>query len=239
MTERRYSEKDVAFIFERAASDQRSLVPGDSEGLTLNQLMSIGAEVGISPAAIEAAARALEGQAAGRPNAIIGTPVTPQYEVWVPHELGADDREDIVLAIRRRMGRHGIVEETRRGLEWRARDALGGRYITVEARDDKTLVRALGNFRDGAVTVFSVAGVGGLMAGVAGLAVLSALDQSVALGFGTALTLLALSYLPGRLFWKWRYRNEDTTLRATLADIVKRLEAGGGEQTDDELYQAQ
>src|SRR5437588_604339 len=62
MTDRRYDDKEIAAIFRAATegplSPQRQVPP--EEGLTLADLQAIGREVGISPAAVAQAARALD-----------------------------------------------------------------------------------------------------------------------------------------------------------------------------------
>jgi len=54
MTERRYSEDEVAAIFRKAAEDETTTSrPVASEGMTLRELQGIGQEVGIAPALVE------------------------------------------------------------------------------------------------------------------------------------------------------------------------------------------
>ncbi len=77
MTERRYSEEEVAAIFERAAEAQqtarRQLPPG--EGMALADLQEIGREVGFPPELVAQAARSLE--QVGRPasRTFLGLPI--------------------------------------------------------------------------------------------------------------------------------------------------------------------
>ena len=59
-TERRYSEREVAAIFEWAAEAEVREEVGAGEGLTLNELQRIGAEAGLSPAHIAEAAAVLD-----------------------------------------------------------------------------------------------------------------------------------------------------------------------------------
>jgi hypothetical protein len=51
MAERRYSDEEVAAIFERASQPEHTTLPAaaDGKGLTLAALQDIGREVGISP----------------------------------------------------------------------------------------------------------------------------------------------------------------------------------------------
>ena len=49
-----------------------------------------------------------------------------------------------------------------RGLEWKAQDVFGGRYLSVRSENGRTRVEALGNFRDGAFVSADVGGTAGL-----------------------------------------------------------------------------
>ena len=93
---------------------------------------------------------------------------------------------DAMAAIRRATGRQGIVRTEFGGLEWQARDALGGRYVSLQPQDGKTHIRVFGNFRDGAVA----APWGGLPAGVimaaVGAGVMKTLGLAAFVGAGRA-----------------------------------------------------
>ena len=77
MTERRYSDDEIAAIFRAAAESPASLPPhpAANHGLTLADLQAIGREVGIAPDAVAQAAQALE----VRRNAVSRT-----IENWLP-----------------------------------------------------------------------------------------------------------------------------------------------------------
>jgi hypothetical protein len=216
VTERRYDEEEVAIILQRAAETR----VGTAEGLTLAQLKEVAAEVGIDPAAIEAAAGSLDRQVASTPSPFLGTPAAPQYEQTVDVPFDRIDQGELVLAIRRAMERHGVLETRADGLEWRARDAGGGRYVSVLSRGESTLVRVLGNFRDGAIAWLAV---GGTMTGAATLVLLKSLGVLVpgpAKGLGFLAAVLT-GFVGGRLLWAWRYRRERRRLAATLEAVVE------------------
>src|SRR5262245_988314 len=91
--ERRYSEDEVAAIFEEAAAPtiSRGETP-PAEGLTLAELQSIGREVGIAPERIAAAAGALQQRAPSIPTRRdFGMPMTAAHVVEIPRPL--TDRE--------------------------------------------------------------------------------------------------------------------------------------------------
>lgn len=222
MTERRYDEKEVALILRNAAE---SRVGG--EGLSLRELKQIAAEVGIDPAAVEAAAGAIDRREASVPSPLLGTPVTSQFEQSIEAPFEGVDQSELVLAVRRALGRHGVVEHDPNGVEWRARDASGGRYVSVLRRGPKTLVRVLGNFREGAVA-WVVAG--GTMTWVATLLMLKGagvLTPGLGKGLGV-LAAMGVGYLGGRLLWRWRYRQERHRLQAALEAAVSVVQRSAG-----------
>ena len=102
MNERRYTDDEVAAIFERAATEQhtapRQLAP--AEGLTLAQLHDIGREVGISADEVTRAARSLE--LAGHPvsRSMMGLPLRVGHTVELPRRLTDGEWEQVVADLR-------------------------------------------------------------------------------------------------------------------------------------------
>lgn len=113
MSERRYSDEEMALIFERASTDpepgsERALsgatgAPAPAKGMTLRELQEIGAEAGISPEAVARAAGALtrtadaepgDGSALSRP---IRTETSPLTIAAVPAAVGESVELDRML----------------------------------------------------------------------------------------------------------------------------------------------
>jgi hypothetical protein len=230
VAERRYSEDEVGIILRTAAMSGAASFPSDVEGLTLEQLKEIATEVGIDGQAVEMAAQNLDASGAARRSPLLGTPVAPQYERWVATRVQSSDYADLLVVIRRAMGRQGIARTEMEGLEWSARDPMGGRYISIRPSGDRTLVRALGNLRDGAIVSFLG---GGVLAGSIAMAVLEATGLMAALGLGTAPIIALAAYLPARLFWRWRFRAEDTALRDAVSGVVRQLQQRGHDAPGD------
>ena len=113
MTERRFSEDEVAAIFERAAqapsTGQRQLPSG--EGMTLAQLQEIGREVGIAPESIAHAARSL--QVAGQPTSrrFLGLPIGVGHTVDLGRRLSDDEWERFVVDLRETFDARGRVKQ--------------------------------------------------------------------------------------------------------------------------------
>ncbi len=111
MNERRYSEEEIAAIFERAAQAQktarRQLPPG--AGMTLAELQEIGSEVGI-PAELVAQA-ALSIAQAGRPTSrsYVGLPIGVGRTIELDRRLSEEEWEHLVGDLRETFEARGRV----------------------------------------------------------------------------------------------------------------------------------
>jgi hypothetical protein len=111
MTERQYTDEEVAAIFERAAKTEHAALPPASEGkgLTLAALQDIGREVGISPESISLAARSLD--QAGRPvsRTFMGLPIGVGRTVEFDRPLSDSAWEALVADLRTTFEARGTV----------------------------------------------------------------------------------------------------------------------------------
>lgn len=231
MTERRYTDHEADLILRRAAESEASGLPARRDGLTLSELKEVAREVGIDTGSVEAVAQGFDTSPTFRPHPLLGSPVAPQLERHVRVRVTPEDYPRVVLAIRRAMGRQGLLSTEMDGLEWRARDATGARYVSVRPEGDRTLIRILGNYRDGAMAWFTV---GGMTGGMATLVLLKTSGMLAALGLGAAPLVALAAYLPARWLWRRQFRSEEATLRATLEEVTQALEASGREKGSGE-----
>ncbi|MBC7895166.1 MAG: hypothetical protein H7066_07120, partial [Cytophagaceae bacterium] len=202
MPERRYDDKEVALILKRATETSAA---GLGEGLTLEQLKVIAAEAGIDPEAVSTAAGSLERQRQTPPGTAMTRSVAPQHERVVEGRVQPEDMAELLAAIRRMMGRQGVVTTEFDGVQWRARDAAGGRYISIQPQGETTAIRGLGNFRDGAAIS---AVIGGSLGTLAVLAVVKGLGLFTTLGVGVAPLFVVGAVMPARLMWRRLFRRE-------------------------------
>ncbi len=224
MTERRYSDDEVALILREATeAPATSPVAGRApDGITLDQLKEIAREVGIDPGAVESAARALAVRPApARRGGLIGATTTPSSETVIAARIPDEKMGEVVAIIRRAMGRQGIVGHELGSLEWRARDALGGRYVSIRPTERGTRVRAFGNFRDGALSVFLGGGVGG---GAVLGAVLKSTPLAAALGIGVLPVAAAGALLTTRFLWRRLGEREARALQRVVTDLEREFE---------------
>lgn len=214
MAERRYDDKEVALILKRATE---SSAAGLGEGLTLAQLKVIAAEAGIDPDAVSAAAASIERSRSMSPMAAVTRSVAPQHERSIEGRLRSEDLPELLAAIRRVMGRQGVVTTEFDGVQWRARDAAGGRYISIQPQDDHTAIRGLGNFRDGA-TLSAV--IGGMVGAIGVVVLTKALGLMPSLGIGVVPLIAAGALIPGRMMWRRLFRRESALLHAAVDEAA-------------------
>jgi hypothetical protein len=230
MSERRYSDDEVALILRKAteagAPSGRSR---DGDGMTLEELQGIGREVGIAPAAIAAAARHVAMVRIQETGGLLGASATPRYEVTVPGKASPEKLGDAVAVVRRAMGRQGLVRAEFGGLEWQARDMLGGRYVSLQPGADGTHIRVFGNFRDGAFLTGVASGVpSGAVASAIAAAVLKTMGLATLLGAGTLPVGIVAGVATARFVWKRLAARETRALEQAAADLEWAL-GGGGE----------
>jgi len=111
MTERRYSEEEVAAIFEQATEAQqharRQLPPG--EGMTLSDLQEIGREVGIPPELVTQAARSIRAGSPAESRTMFGIPYRVGRTVDLDRRLSDDEWERLVVDLRQTFDARGVV----------------------------------------------------------------------------------------------------------------------------------
>ncbi|MDH4351703.1 MAG: hypothetical protein OEW56_11195, partial [Gemmatimonadota bacterium] len=111
MTDRRYSEEEVAAIFERAAEAQqtarRQLPSG--EGMTVADLQEIGREVGIPPELVAQAARAIEHRGRPASRTFLGLPIGVGRTIELDRELTDAEWGRLVVDLRETFDARGKV----------------------------------------------------------------------------------------------------------------------------------
>lgn len=111
MAERRYSEEEVAAIFERATEAQqavrRQLLPGT--GMTLADLRAIGHEVGIPSELVDQAARSLEQQGRDATRSFLGLPVGVGRTVELGRKLTDEEWDRLVVDLRETFDARGSI----------------------------------------------------------------------------------------------------------------------------------
>ena len=224
--ERKFTEQEVHEILKKAVEKAPSGALVKSEGLSLAELKAIGGEVGIDPARLEDAARAIDLGGGNRPNQILGGPTVLHFERKVEGELDPKDTTEIVSRIRRTMGRQGEVSEIHGALEWSDKGDAGERYVTLSSRDGTTTIRGSSNLTQAAVVTYLPGGIIGLVATVAGFARFAKSGSEVALIVG--LTVLPLLYPILRTIFKKVSGSESAKLQRVVDELARLTEGSEG-----------
>jgi hypothetical protein len=112
MTERRYTDDEVAEIFARASETEqtsRRQQLQTVEGLTLTELQRIGGEAGIAPELVAHAARALDEPRPPAPPVFLGLPLGAARTVKLERRLSDAEWEKLVVELRETFEARGVV----------------------------------------------------------------------------------------------------------------------------------
>jgi hypothetical protein len=208
---RRYSEREVALLLQRAAELQAegAATPEGAPGLTLAQLEEIAREAGLDPAHVRSAAVELEERRAmPAPAPLLGAPPRLVFERRLDGEVPASAYEDLVAELTRTFGGAGQASAIGRTLTWTSSWQGGaGRRVTVSvtAHDGMTVLRVeeslapvagglfggiVGGMGGGGLAVAFGVGIGVFAAPLAAVAVAAAMvggSYAIARGIYTAL----------------------------------------------------
>jgi hypothetical protein len=139
MTERRFSDDEVAEIFRRAteASQSAANTLQPSEGLTLVQLQDIAKQVGIAPENLADAARSLERQEPRFRSQLLGMTVGVGRTVPLGRKITDEEWERLVVRLRDTFGARGKHRVDGSLREW----TNGNLQILIEPTDDGDRLR--------------------------------------------------------------------------------------------------
>lgn len=225
--EEKFSDQEVHEILKKAVEKAPSRALTRGEGLSLAELKLIGQEVGIDPARLEDAARAVSQRRESRPNPFLGAPTVLNFERRVNGEFDPDDTPEFLSLIRRAMGVQGELEEVHGSLEWRSRSDLAERYVTITSRDGATTVRSSANLDNTVVLTFLPAGIIGTVLSVAGL--IKSAQAGSMVGMILCLAVLPVLYPILRAIVRKVSRSEAEKLEEVVEDLA-RLAEGSGEE---------
>lgn len=120
MTERRYTDEEVATIFRDATEDQRTdaLQTSGTGGLTLAEIQSIGREVGLAPATVTRAARALDLAPEVSSETFFALPIGVERSVALQRTLTDAEWERLVGELRATFRAKGTLSASGGFREW-------------------------------------------------------------------------------------------------------------------------
>ena len=139
--DRRYDEDEIAEILDRATTNEGAVQPaskGSGQGLTLAEIQEIGSEVGIAPARIADAARAMASRnLVGPTKTFLGTPRSVSRIVPIDRPLTDDEWTRLVVDLRETFDAVGTVTSEGNLRTWRN----GNLHVYVEPDGDRYRVR--------------------------------------------------------------------------------------------------
>lgn len=120
MPERRFTDDEVAQIFQRATevhAPQRSALTS-TEGMTLAELQEIGREAGIAPDAVAFAARSLVDAGVPTGRTFLGLPIAVGRTVDLERKISDQEWEQIVVDLRQTFDARGRVKHEGSFRQW-------------------------------------------------------------------------------------------------------------------------
>lgn len=226
---RRFGERDVARIIERATEIERGgLDTVQGGGLTLEELAEVAREAGIDPAVIRRAAADVELESRTRTPAsrLAGGPLSWRFERVLEGELPVDRYEDVVALLQRTTGDRGEASLRDRGITWRTGESgeLSRRLVVVRVADGRTSVTWDEKLTNLAAALFGGLGGGvGVGLGVGAAAPLWAAGVTV-LGVGAPVVIAGGCFILARSAYGRSSRRREASAREAIDRIALLVE---------------
>lgn len=216
MLDRRYSDEDARRILALAADTETAVSAAASDSWTLEELQRAGAEAGLAPSSIAAAALSIERKAPADAR-LLGLPVAVSRAVPLPRTMTDADWQQLVSQLRATFDAEGRVRVIGERREWR----VGNLRVTHEPTGDGALLDlrtlkgdAMVLVRTGAV-ILAAAAIGAVV--LVGRQDMSGLAAIVLVGAtGLASIVMGAARLPA-------WASARTRQFASLADYARRL----------------
>ena len=194
MTERLFSDAEVAQIFERAMSGHALQATHASEGMTLAELQSIGQEVGIPADQITRAALSLSPGEAKPTQRFLGMTTGVGHTVHLARRLTDEEWERFIVEVRETFNARGTMTSQGSLKQW----SNGNLQVWLEPTEAghrvrfKTVKGAAPGTLGGGLVISAVAVIGEMTAVLTGAAhdigLLASFGVLGAIGIGAAVT---------------------------------------------------
>jgi hypothetical protein len=165
MPDRRYNDDEIAEIFRQAAEGPQgtSVQPASQEGMTLAELREIGREAGLSPEAVDRAAKALDVRPRAGSRTFLGLPMGVERTIELDRRLTEEEWEHLVVELREVFRARGVVSSSGSFRQW----TNGNLQALLEPTATGNRLRLL--TRKGNLPLSIVLGAGMLFLGVSAL----------------------------------------------------------------------
>jgi hypothetical protein len=184
MSERQFSEEEVAEIFRQASESENLAAVSSGRGMTLAALQEIGREAGLSPEAIARAALSLDRTPPiqARPQTLLGLPIAVGQTIEIDRPFTEADWERLVADLRSTFNARGVIRQdgsfrqwTNGNLQALVEPTPSGfrlRLKTMNGNIRRMMIMGLGSLGVGAAAFVSSAVAGTLGMDVAGMGLL-------------------------------------------------------------------
>jgi hypothetical protein len=234
--ERRYDDREVGEILRKAMQAEPAKALQRGHGLSLTELKSIAAEVGIDPARVERAAHTLVQSHGSRTNPILGGPTHIELEARVPGEIGPSQTPEVLAVVRRATGHQGQVSEVHGTLEWSANTDMGNRLVTVSPGDGHSTIRAMARLGQGAALAFLPSAIGSLITIIVCLKTFA--DSGSPLALVLMPLIFALLYAIPRGLWARAAHKEADSFRRVVEEVGRLAESSAAESEAGRVREA-
>jgi hypothetical protein len=217
MADRRYTEEEVAKIFQQAAEAQQSTrkLTAPADGMTLADLQEIGRDVGIAPELVADAALSLDRPKRSDARKLIGLPIGVGRTIELKRHLSQAEWERLVVDLRETFDARGTVRSEGNFKQW----TNGNLQALVEPMPDGDRVRLQtikGNAR-----AYITGGLG-FLAAAAVTTIATAVSGSLSASLDTisilALSGMAMIGIPALQLPAWSRRRKEQ-----MEAVAKRL----------------
>jgi hypothetical protein len=219
MTNRRFSDKEVALVLRRAIELEAASPSSEiqtTRGLTLEELRDVAREAGINPNLVTRAAAELSEKPELEPFSIGGpSPVKKEVRV-LPGEASREDMGELMRVVDAEVAAQGTVVEALGAVRWTSNGRFLNTQVSLEPADGETLLRVEERYSE---TVRGpLHGIPTAWALIIGLAVgLEGLSLALPIALVVAAVLGMLGWGVGDLVWRGVAARSGTRVRL-LAD---------------------
>ncbi len=141
MSERRYSDRDVAFILKRAvALDDEKTTVETRHGITLPELREIAREVGIDPATVDQAAEELNRRGSRTARAVATETAVVKEIRSVPCTLDEATVREVLWTIDRATSDTGSVAEVGGEIRWTSTGPFRSMRVSINPLENETIL---------------------------------------------------------------------------------------------------
>lgn len=233
MTERRFTDKEVALILRRAADLEKrtaSTAVASGKGLTLSDLREIAAEAGIDPELVSRAVTEMEGPKGIRTGSLLAGPGTVQREVRaIPEELSREELADLIRVVDEEVRDQGTVQEALGHVRWTSQGRILSTQVSLEPGGGETLMRVEERYNEAIRKVLH-----GIPAGYGVIFGLAGAIEGLNLTLGPGALLVAASAAAGWGVGTAIWRRLATGSRSRVQKLAERLGMRAREMAEEE-----